>query len=156
MAYQDELLAQALALIQAAPPNQASLRRSVSTAYYAVFHLLIAEATANWSQAELRAVLGRAFDHGPMKQASNRVASVQQSPYVGEDPEIVAGLRLVAKTFWQLQENRHFADYDLTSELDAAGAFDAVKSAEKVFEIWPRLRSHRIAQEYLVSLLVRR
>jgi hypothetical protein len=39
--------------------HQASPRRAVSTAYNALFHLLISEATANWARPELRAILGR-------------------------------------------------------------------------------------------------
>jgi uncharacterized protein (UPF0332 family) len=62
MAYHDDLLRQALQLIHQEPrnPKQASLRRAVSTAYYALFHLLISEAVANWKRVNLRAALGRA------------------------------------------------------------------------------------------------
>ena len=35
-------------------PKQASLRRALSTAYYALFHLLISEAVANWNRVNLR------------------------------------------------------------------------------------------------------
>ncbi|MFN7922284.1 MAG: hypothetical protein U0Q16_19430 [Bryobacteraceae bacterium] len=156
MAYHDELLSQALSLVHSTPENQASLRRAVSSAYYAVFHLLIAEATLNWNNAVLRAALGRAFDHGPMKQASSRVANPQVSPYPGEDPQVVDGLRFVALTFAQLQEDRHFADYNLTKNISAIDALAQVKSAEKVFQVWPSLRVSHIAQEYLVSLVVKR
>ena len=43
MAFADDLLKQAFLLLNKEPrtPTQASLRRSVSTAYYALFHLLI-------------------------------------------------------------------------------------------------------------------
>ena len=43
MAYHDELLEQAIDLVHRDPadPRQASLRRAVSTAYYAIFLLLI-------------------------------------------------------------------------------------------------------------------
>jgi hypothetical protein len=46
MAYADDLLevAQHLAKLDSTNPRQACLRRSVSTAYYALFHPLIAEA----------------------------------------------------------------------------------------------------------------
>ena len=86
MAYADELLelAQDIANLHPDHPHQASLRRAVSTAYYALFHLLISEATANWQRPELRAVLGRVFDHGPMKQTEElglpKVGKRQSSP----------------------------------------------------------------------------
>src|SRR5712691_6919600 len=47
MSLHGDLLAQARSLLRREPrrPKQASLRRAVSTAYYALFHLLIHEAT---------------------------------------------------------------------------------------------------------------
>jgi len=156
MAYHDDLLAQALQLVHAAPPSQLTLRRAVSAAYYAVFHYLIAEATSNWSNAPLRTALARAYDHGIMKTASNRILNQKDFPYVAEDPVVVTRLRIVAQTFSQLQEDRHFADYNLTKDLDPVEALTQVKSAEKIFNIWPTIRTEQIAQAYLVSLLVKR
>jgi hypothetical protein len=111
MAYHDDLLRQALQLVHKEPrnPKQASLRRAVLTAYYALFHLLISEAVANWRRKNLRASLGRAFDHGTMKAASNRIQDTGQFPFVGEDRQVVAALRAVAKTLVQLREKRHTA-----------------------------------------------
>ena len=155
MAYHDDLLSQALHLVHTAPSTQASLRRAVSSAYYAVFHSLIAEATSNWNNAPLRAALGRGYDHGTMRTASNRLSNTRDFPFTGEDPQVVASLRFVALTFTQLQEDRHFADYNLTEDLDPADALNQVKSAEKIFNTWSSIRSQQIAQEYLVSLIVR-
>lgn len=77
MAFPDDLLglAQQLAGLHPEGPHQASLRRAVSTAYYALFHLLISEATENWAPPELRAILGRCFDHGTMLTASEKRVS---------------------------------------------------------------------------------
>ena len=49
MAFPGDLLEQAkhLSKRERRKPKQASLRRAVSTAYYALFHLLIEEATRN-------------------------------------------------------------------------------------------------------------
>ena len=155
MAYHDDLLRQALGLVHTAPATQASVRRAVSSAYYAVFHLLIAEATSNWSNVKLRAALGRAYDHGIMTAASNRLLNTRDFPFTGEDPHVVSNLRFVARTFIQLQQYRHFADYNLTIDLDPMNAAEQVKSAEDSFDAWPTIRSHQIAQEYLVSLVVK-
>lgn len=156
MAYHDDLLAQALELVYTAPSTQASLRRAVSAAYYAVFHLLVAEATSNWNNVPLRAALGRAYDHGIMRAASNRLLNMRDFTFAEEDPNVVAGLRFVAFTFTELQEHRHFADYNLIEDLDPSDALSQVTSAEKIFNRWPSIRSEQIAQEYLVSLLVKR
>lgn len=156
MAYHDDLLAQALQLVHVAPPNQLTLRRAVSAAYYAVFHFLIAEATSNWNNVPLRSALGRAYDHGVMKTASNRILNPRDFPFTGENPATVANLRFVAQAFSQLQEDRHFADYNLTKDLDPVEALTQVKSAERIFNTWPTIRRQQIAQAYLVSLLVKR
>src|SRR6266853_1280488 len=106
MAFPDDLLkvAQHLADLHPDGTHQASLRRAVSTAYYALFHLLISEATANWSRPELRAILGRCFDHGPMKTASEAKISqintaFKDNPPEGADKAVAIHLRTVAKAF---------------------------------------------------------
>ena len=158
MAYHDDLLGQALALVhkESRNPKQASLRRAVSAAYYALFHLLISEAVANWSRVNLRAALGRAFDHNIMKAASNRIQDTRQFPFTGENPGIVADLKAVAKTFAQLQEKRHTADYDNTTFWTKTEALAQVKSAEQAFATWKPIRNEQIAQAYLVSLVVKK
>jgi hypothetical protein len=156
MAYHDDLLTQALQLVHVSPPSQLTLRRAVSAAYYAVFHFLIFEATSHWSNAPLRTALGRAYDHGIMKTASNRILNTKDFPFTGEDPTVVSQLRFVAQTFSQLQEDRHFADYNLTKDLDQVEALTQVKSAEKLVNTWPSIRGEQITQAYLVSLLVKR
>ncbi|HLN03323.1 MAG TPA: hypothetical protein VK335_28785 [Bryobacteraceae bacterium] len=158
MAYHDDLLRQALQLVHKEPrnPKQASLRRAVSTAYYALFHLLISEAVANWSRTNLRAALGRAFDHNIMKAASNRLKDGRQFPFKGEDPKVVEALKAVAETFTQLQEKRHIADYDNTTSWTTTEALAQVKAAEQAFKRWKAIRNEHIAQAYLVSLIVKK
>jgi hypothetical protein len=156
MAFHDELLAHALELVHISPPTQLTLRRAVSAAYYAVFHLLISEATSNWANVSLRTALGRAYDHGVMQTASNRIVDKNKFPFAGEDAVVVNSLRFVGRTFSQLQEHRHFADYNLTKDLNPAEALAQVKSAEEIFHTWPSIREEQIAQAYLVSLLVKR
>lgn len=156
MAYHDDLLTQSLQLVQVSPPTQLTLRRAVSAAYYAVFHLLIAEATANWTNQPLRAALGRAYDHGIMRSASNRILNTRDFSFNGENPTSVDRLRFVARAFSQLQEDRHFADYNLTKDLDLTDALTQVRVAEKIFNTWPSIKGEQIAQAYLVSVLVKR
>jgi len=56
MTFAKDLLEQAnhLARREQRKPKQARLRRAVSTAYYAVFHLLVAEAVGNWKRNDQR------------------------------------------------------------------------------------------------------
>src|SRR6202050_5778875 len=99
MVFADDLLNQAFLLLnkESKNPTQASLRRSVSTAYYALFHLLIQEASANWSRVDTRDYLARAFDHRTMKDASTRAENATYETSVS--PRGVAKLRSVARAF---------------------------------------------------------
>jgi hypothetical protein len=74
----DDLLEQADHLARRDPkrPKQASLPRAISAAYYALFHLLVREATAALvSDPKLRQLVPRAFDHSEMKQACRPFAA---------------------------------------------------------------------------------
>jgi hypothetical protein len=65
--------------------RQASLRRAVSTAYYARFHLLISEATLNWRRVEYRNALARVFEHGKMKNVRRKKMG-ELAAYYKTDP----------------------------------------------------------------------
>jgi hypothetical protein len=109
-------------------PKQVNLRRSVSAAYYAVFHLLVGEATDRVvgvlpgpDRDRLRAQVSRWYGHDHMKRVAGwfgptatppkEVAELLGYPRPGTVP---ARLSLLADTFVKLQEARHDADYDLT------------------------------------------
>ena len=112
------LLAQARHLLRKEPcrPKQASLRRAVSAAYYALFHLLVHESSkrliSGAAHARLRALTARAFAHGTMKRASRVFASGGLPPNLpavlpqGAPPEI----RKIAAVFVNLQQARHGVD----------------------------------------------
>ncbi len=86
MAYHDDLLQQAIDLAHKNPiaPTQADLRRSVSTADYALFHLLVSETVTHWSLASSRDALGRMFEHSLMKKVSGRISDSRLFPFTGE------------------------------------------------------------------------
>jgi hypothetical protein len=157
MAYHNDLLEQAIDLIhyKQPDPNQAALRRAVSTAYYALFHLLISETTLNWSRDSSRDSLGRSFDHGPMRRASNRLLDSRLFPFEGEDPEVVKKLRTVAQVFVQLQDKRNIADYHNGKTWTPVESLREVTTAMWAFDLWASIKHENIAQEYLVSLLIK-
>ena len=157
MEYADELLHLALELVHPANPSQACLRRSVSTAYYALFHLLIAEAARNWAQPELRPVLGRFFEHGKMKAASadigRALGGIQKSrPLTQSSTQLLA----VVKAFIRLQDERHSADYDTGKDWNRADVITLINVAFKAFASWKMIREEPEAQAYLVSLFGKR
>src|SRR3954462_13585876 len=107
MVYHEELLQHATELLLKGDPSQADLRRAVSSAYYALFHLLIGETLLHWSLDSSRGALGRMFEHTQMKRASKRFVDPKQHPFHGEDPRVVSVLRQVAQSFLEAQEARH-------------------------------------------------
>jgi hypothetical protein len=155
MPFAEDLLEQAyhLARRERTKLKQASLRRAVSTAYYALFHLLIRDAVLNWKRNDQRAALARAFDHGPMKKASQRIII---GKFPGSPPPAVARLREVAKAFVELQERRHLADYDSSTYWSRTDALKAVDRARAAFDAWQSTRTDRIAHEYRLQLLIQR
>src|SRR5689334_17096903 len=125
MSLHGDLLAQARILVSHEPrrPRQASLRRAVSASYYALFHLLIHEATrmliSGGSLDSLRTLVARAFVHTTMNEACRAFAATQLPPAVAA---VVSGpvpgdLREVAQAFVDLQEARYEADYDLAHRI---------------------------------------
>jgi hypothetical protein len=118
--------------------------------------LLIFEATQHWGNRRLRTTLARAYDHGLMKTASNRILDSREFPYPNEDPQVVIALREIALGFIQLQEDRHFADYNLTRPLNPVDASSQVKTAENIFLTLSTIKTEDIVQEYLTLLLVKK
>ena len=157
MGFHDDLLIQAGELIHTKEPysTQADLRRAVSTAYYAVFHLLISETALNWSRESSRDAFGRMFDHALMRKASQRLLNSRLFPFDGVDPDLVRNLRTVAQAFVQLQDKRHIADYHNGVRWTHIESLGEVTTARKAFTIWASIRNENIAQEYLVSLLIK-
>ena len=107
MSLQDDLKKQARQLATREPkrPRQASLRRAISTAYYALFHLLVAESSrlllTGQNRQHLRDTLARAFAHADMKKVAQQFATsnVQGkiAPALAGNP-IPAQLQDVAQT----------------------------------------------------------
>jgi uncharacterized protein (UPF0332 family) len=153
MAFAEDLLKQAFLLLnkESKNPTQASLRRSVSTAYYALFHLLIQEASANWSRADTRDYLARAFEHKTMKQACTWAENATYGPAIS--PQVVAKLRSVARAFRELQLQRHLADYSNATKWDRIKASAKINQAKTAFNDWKSIRNEFVAQKYLASLL---
>ena len=163
MDYANDLLelAQQLANLEPIKPRQACLRRAVSTAYYALFHLLICEATLNWGRAELRPELGRVFGHGKMKTASvekrsELEAHFKKNPPASQELNVFKQLHTVTHTFIQVQHRREEADYDTGRQWTQTDVLTQIDAVVAAFESWKAIREEPVAQAYLVSLLGKR
>jgi hypothetical protein len=121
----NDLLNQArrLARLDAQKPKQANLRRSVSAAYYSLFHFLVDQSCraaigSLHQQSDFRAVLGRSFEHTSMRDACRSFDGGTLPAHVSKGlPAAFAipiAIRRVAGMFVELQARRNLADYDLT------------------------------------------
>ena len=162
MSLHTDLLQQArqLALKEPRRPLQASLRRAISTSYYALFHLLVDDATKRMfpgrDRAALRGCVGRAFVHGDMKSVARQFSSGQLSAKLspGMDGQAVQPeLARVAGTFVDLQQARHEADYDTTRRFARQDVVDPVDRAEQAFVDWNAVRKSIQAEVFLAGLL---
>ena len=160
MAYADDLLQLALEIanFRGSDAHQPSLRRALSTAYYALFHLLVSDAISDCVDPHFRAALARVFDHGPMRKASeNKVSELKglskQQPPDGSEHFVKYHLRNVAERFREAQHNRTEADYNLTREWQPTKVFLLIEGIRGAFESWSLIREQRAARDYLIAML---
>jgi hypothetical protein len=160
MSRADDLLqlAEDLSSLNAPNHRQVDLSRAVSSAYYALFHLLISEATANWKEEALRPTIGRIFEHRKMKSACEAKVSEVRSYFEGNPPhsrEQVVSIHLhwVANTFVQSQQQRNDADYNIAKEWTDTEVAALIESITQAFKSWRIIRGELAAQALLVSML---
>ena len=160
MSLAEDLLDQAehLARKERKKPKQASLRRSISTTYYALFHFLIDAAVKEVPRAS-RPGLRRAFTHAAMKNISQSFAAgkpdlphpLKSSPAT----PVPTNLRQVAGAFVNLQDARHEVDYDLTLRFTRSEALDHLSTARDAISAWKQIQHQDTDQArlYLFCLL---
>jgi len=160
--YSTELLEQAKLLARKEPrrPKQASLRRAVSAAYYAMFHFLISEASrrmigAAHQHASRRAILGRAFSHSQMSQAAKSFAGGTLPALLrGQIQAVSPGLKVVAETFVDTQQERYAADYDLVRSFTRHDVLQLIARVESALHDWKQIRDDDDACYFLIWMLV--
>lgn len=148
MAFHDDLLACAQAMIPVhlppypppAPP--ATLRRGVSTAYYALFHLLVSETMERViADPLLRTDMGRLIDHNPTRKVCKEYAEAER---IGGALQLRNGdvipdqLQSIAHAFGVLIEARHRADYDpaVGKDFTPNEAYTLLMTVEAAFLDW--------------------
>lgn len=160
MKLHSDLLAQAehLAMKEPRRPKQASLRRAISNAYYALFHLLTFEASRMFAKdARLLNRLNRVYSHRRMSDVS--VLFVEEKlpkifTPVKEDFQIPQELSNVAEIFTILQQARHNADYNLAKIYSRDEALAFIEQAKQAFEDWEAIRKDDMARLDLSCFLL--
>lgn len=150
MAYPEDLL------------EQASLRRAVSSAYYALFHLLISETVKNWKRPQERFTLARMFEHASMRSACKKrrddlreyLNSISPKPAT---PESYTGRQLlnVMEAFVDMHQQRQTADYDGSKIWSRVEVLERVEAVKEAFSSWKAIKDHPDAQNFLTTLLLK-
>lgn len=155
----NDLLEQAkhLALRERGKPKQASLKRAVSTAYYALFHLLVREASNRVTPTQpphLVKHVQRAFDHTNMKSVCSSLENAQSKlgKLFALPPS--SDLLTVASSFVRVQTARNGADYSATQTLLRVDALNEIERVREAFEAWSRIRLAPEANVFLLALLL--
>ena len=147
--------------------QEVNLRRAVSSAYYAVFHLLSFEVARQMSPeipSGLRGRTQRALDHGEMAKAAKlfihagEYAKDHGLPNdVGPLIPISTKLARIASNFRDLQQARYIADYDVLDAgrvVNYVWASEYVDEAEQVFLDWEDEKETENAKAFLAALML--
>ena len=153
--------------------KQASLRRAVSTAYYAIFHLMMedaANALAPPLPQGLRSEIKRSFAHSQIKTACKEFleANTIKSKNIAGKTKLPAALEAliafpldinlvtVLDAFIALQEARHEADYNLSYQWIRLDVLANLNLAEQAFSAWPVVRGTPNAAVFISNLAFRK
>jgi hypothetical protein len=169
-----DLLDQAyhLAKRETRKPKQASLRRAVSAAYYALFHLLVADGAKRLSPptpAGLSLLIQRTFNHGEMRNVCKNFAEGHSAAINGKRPgqPPVATRKLIVlpldprlfnviKVFINLQEARNEADYELAGQWNRMDVLELIRTTRQAFADWQAVRGSPNAIVFVIALLLQK
>lgn len=159
-----QLLSQAKRLANLDPkrPQQANLRRALSTAYYAIFHFFIYHAwrsmlgTLN-ANRPFRDVLSRAFQHAEMFKACKSFAGGtlpdSVTPDMNPSFSVPVAIRTAAQTFCDAQEKRHSADYNLSASFRRSDVLATIKGIEDAMASFNAIRAQPESRFFLACLV---
>ena len=131
----DGLLRAAEDLLPTGPgrPRNASVRRSISTAYYAVFAAASEEVARRFS-GEIRIIARRLLDHGSARDVSSILSGQKRIPWLAGRPPCTADLEEFSRCLLRLQSARERADYDDSYEPSKDDARVIVATARRGVE----------------------
>lgn len=115
-------------------PNDVSLRRCVSSAYYSVWHCLCYA----WSKkfdSSLQSKLYRKPDHMRAKKAASDMKG-RKNTWKEKQSECCEDLQCFCEDFIRLQEARHLADYDIDIIIPKHEAIAAIERAKRCISLF--------------------
>ena len=145
-----------LAMKERRKPKQASLKRAISTAYYALFHLLLDDGMRLIAPSKpdgLRTIVRRAFSHSDMLAMCRAVQNNGWQAKLMSKP-IAREMLIVTKAFEDLQEARHSADYDPAKVFKRVVALSYLETLDQAFLAWSATRASPDAQIFLFAMFL--
>lgn len=145
-------------------PQNAKLRRSISTAYYSLFSLLAKDAATvmvgsgdNRNAIALRSYVMRAMSHKVIREVCKGFANRNPSYKIKEalgSYDIPEDLVDVATICHDLQYWRHEADYNLIRIFAKSDAINAYEKADEAHRKWQAIKDDKATKVFLVSLVI--
>lgn len=146
------------------PAHTTSLRRAISSAYYALYHELITRAAERTIGADParhadRHSLSRWYAHADVRTVSQWIvlASAGDTPRSKRVAAMLtlppADLVAVASAFLALQDARHEADYDYDADITVQDTRRYITLARNAINRLPTLVGDRVYDNYLMFLL---
>jgi hypothetical protein len=143
-------------------PRNADLRRSVSSAYYALFHGVTLAASRHLlpgGTVDERQRLARSFTHKNVRTACEYVLGRASAPMEARPIAKAAGsnplLSDVADAILTLQQARHLADYDHRAAFDKIGVLGLVDNARDALSKLSALSGSADLDRFLSLLALR-
>ncbi|MCX6593775.1 MAG: hypothetical protein NTZ56_19850 [Acidobacteria bacterium] len=149
----------------AAGSTDAHWRRSISTAYYAVFQMLLSDVGELIACGQyMKKRLPRVVDHKTLKNIAIAIspeskkdprASLPEHLFEkGVLPEVAPELREMATLVRGLYEARQKADYDSGWVAQPKDALEKLKNAKIAVGLWSKVRETEAGRVFLTGLLL--
>src|SRR5262245_28705078 len=130
--------ARRLAKLDPHRPQQGNLRRAVSTAYYALFHFFIDQSSPflvgrAGDRESLRQLLGRAYTHTEMAAVARTFrGGILPAAILRALGSVVVPIEMreLARQFIEAQDERHLAEYDLSTSWIRGEVLDLTDAIE--------------------------
>ena len=111
-------------------PLDAAIRRSISTAYYAIFAALRQEIARPYA-SETKTAAGRLLEHSQAHEVCSALSKQKKVPWLADRPACGDDLVEFTKSFVTLQLQRERADYDDSYEPRKRDALAAIDQARR-------------------------
>ena len=89
-----------------------------------------------------------------MKNSSTQFKNSKWTDWYGIAQAVPPALRSFAEAFVELQEERHTADYNNHEQWASKEVEDLLNTAATAFQNWLSVRTHPMAGNYLLSMLL--